>query len=99
MRIALITGEKPCLSSVQMWTGRVCSAPLTKKVTITSSNETVNPSSAAAIREVRIDGKVTWRNVRIGPAPRSLDACSSVGSSARRRWATTNKTIGVMKVT
>src|SRR5437763_8933414 len=66
----------------------VVSAPARKNVTAISSNDRASASSAPAISAVRIDGKVTRRNVWKPLAPRSRDASSSEGDSRRNRAST-----------
>ena len=67
--------------------GSVSSEPAVNVVTMISSKESAKASSAPATSAVRICGKVTSRNVRHGPAPRSL-AASSSETPVRRRRAT-----------
>ena len=57
--------------------GSVSCEPAVNVVTMISSNDSANASSAPATSAVRICGKVTSRNARHGPAPRSLAASSS----------------------
>src|SRR3954469_22057134 len=66
----------------------VVSAPARKKVTAISSNDRASANSAPAISAVRIEGKVTRRNVWKPLAPRSRDASSSEGDSRRNRAST-----------
>ena len=73
---AFISGVIPRLSVDQMYMGNVLSRPVRKKVTGISSNETVNDRRALPIAAERILGRVTFKNVRIGPRPRSFDASS-----------------------
>ena len=63
-------------------------APAVNVVTITSSNESANASSAPETSAVEMVGKVTYRKVCKPSAPRSIEASDSeVG--VRRSRATT----------
>lgn len=75
--IELMTGETPLLSMPQMMIGRVFFFPMIKKVTKNSSKEIANVSIRAPIMDDRMSGNVTYRNVWILLAPRSLAASST----------------------
>ena len=71
-----------------MYSGNVLSDPALNSVMMKSSIDRANDSRAAAARMPgRISGNVTFQNVRIGSAPRSWAACSSVQSKPRTRPA------------
>ena len=53
-----------------------------------SSNDSANDSIAAATIPGMISGSVTLKNVRVGLAPRSIDASSRVQSNPRTRART-----------
>ena len=53
-----------------------------------SSSDSANDSIAAAMMPGTISGSVTLKNVRVGFAPRSIDASSSVQSNPRTRART-----------
>ncbi len=76
-------------------TGRVLlRTPLMKRVTTTSSNETLKENSALPSTASRIWGKVTRKNVRGGLPPRLREASSRVGSSPWRALPTSTTTNG-----
>ena len=60
-----------------------------------SSSDNANDSIAAATMPGTISGSVTLKNVRVGLAPRSIDASSSVQSNPRTRA----RTVIAMKLT
>ena len=62
--------------------------PETKYVMMKSSIDSANASSAAARMPGVISGSVTFKNVRVGDAPRSIAASSSVQSKPRTRAVT-----------
>ena len=68
--------------------GSVFCAPAVNVVTITSSNESANASSAPEISAVEIVGSVTSRNVCQPSAPRSIDASVSEPGVRRSRAST-----------
>src|SRR5439155_3128868 len=68
--------------------GRVFCEPAGKVVTITSSSETANASSAPPTSAVEITGSVTKRKVCHPSAPRSIDASVSETCVRRIRAAT-----------
>ena len=68
--------------------GSVFCAPAVKSVTITSSNESANASSAPEISAVESTGKVTKRKVCQPSAPRSIEASISDGEVRRSRAIT-----------
>src|ERR1700730_418716 len=74
------------LAKIQM--GRVSWEPAVNVVTTISSNDSAKARSAPASSAERITGKVTWRNVRQGSAPRSADA-STRDPEVRRNRAMT----------
>ncbi len=74
------------VEKIQM--GSVCFAPDVNTVTMTSSNESANASSAPARSAVRICGSITYRNVCQLSAPRSADASSSEPAVRRIRAIT-----------
>ena len=68
--------------------GSVFWAPAVNVVTITSSKESANASSAPEISAVEIVGIVTNHQVRSGPAPRSIEASVSEPGTRRIRAST-----------
>ena len=68
------------------------SEPALKNVMMKSSIDSANASSAPARMPGRISGKVIFQNVRMGDAPRSCAACSSVQSNPRMRARTVSAT-------
>ena len=86
---ALATGRfRGSRIALKIHFGSVSSAPERKFVTMISSNESANASSAPAMSAVRIAGSVTWRNVCQPSAPRSIDA-STIDPDVRRSRAIT----------
>src|SRR5216117_3619293 len=57
--------------------GRVFWTPAVKVVTITSSKDSANASSAPETSAVESVGNVTWRNVCQPSAPRSIEASAN----------------------
>src|SRR5581483_8611874 len=78
--------------------GSVFCAPAVNVVTITSSKESANASSAPETSAVEIDGSVTYLKVWNPSAPRSIDASVSDPGTRRSRATTLLKTITVQNV-
>jgi hypothetical protein len=96
---ALISGLTPNLTMENTCKGKVfVLGPVTKKLVITSSIESVNERSAPATTPGIINGSVIYIKVFIGLAPRSIAASSMEESNPANLDLTVMNTKGILKV-
>ena len=95
-----LTSGSCCPSRIapKIHSGSVFCAPAVKTVTMTSSNESANASSAPETSAVAVMGRVTRSRVCQPRAPRSIDASASEPGSLRSRAMMLLKTTTMQKV-